>query len=211
MRVHFTLHRLRKRVFGAAFALSRWTTFLALVLIAGLGSSWYMVEAGTRLTTRSVGPWLSWPSAFRADADPYTRAHFARSGTLQVSAEIAATYLARVDGDGLKLHSSCEYAVEGTDPAGSWWSLAVFDEHGRLIPNAAERYAFTSDSVMREPDGRAFITLARDARPGNWLPTRAAGRLVLVLTVLDPRGASLVTTAGPDAERLPVIKRLDCR
>jgi hypothetical protein len=211
MRVHFTLHRLRKRVFGAAFALSRWTTFLALVLIAGLGSSWYMVEAGTRLTTRSVGPWLSWPSAFRADADPYTRAHFARSGTLQVSAEIAATYLARVDGDGLKLHSSCEYGVEGTDPAGSWWSLAVFDEHGRLIPNAAERYAFTSDTIARSADGRFVVLLARDARPGNWLPTRAAGRLVLVLTVLDPRGASLVTTAGPDAERLPVIKRLDCR
>ena len=78
-------------------------------------------------------------------------------------------------------------------------SLAIFDEHGRLIPNAAERYAFTSD------------TIARVARPGNWLPTRAAGRLVLVLTVLDPRDASLVTAAGPDAERLPVIKRLDCR
>jgi hypothetical protein len=157
-----------------------------------------------------VGPWLSWTSAYRADADPYTRAHFARSGTLQVSAEIAATYLARVDSDGLKLHSSCEYAVEGTDPAGSWWSLGVFDEDGRLIPNPAERYAFTSDTISRSADGRFVVSLARDARPGNWLPTRAAGRLVLVLTVLDPRGTSLVKAADPELESLPAIKRLDC-
>lgn len=211
MPVAFTLHRLRKKVLGAAFALSRWTTLAALVVVAGLGSSWYMVEAGTRLTTRRVGPWVSWTSAFRADADPYTRAHFARSGTLPLSAEIAATFLARVDDEGLKLHSSCEYTVEGLDPAGSWWSLAVFDEEGRLIPNAAERYAYTSDTISRSADGRFVITLARDARPGNWLPTRAAGRLVLVLTVLDPRGASLVKGAATEDESLPAIKQLDCR
>ncbi len=42
--------------------------------------------------------------------------------------------------------------------------VAAFDGQGRLIQNTAERYAFTSDSAMREPDGRAIITLARDAR-----------------------------------------------
>ena len=62
--------------------------------------------------------------------------------------------------------------MDGLD--GAWWSLAAFDGQGGLIQNAAERYAFSSDSVMREPDGRAVITLARDARPGNWLPIGGA-------------------------------------
>ena len=39
---------------------------------------------------------------------------------------------------------------------------------------------------MREPDGRAIITLARDARPGNWLPIGGGSRINLVLTVQDP-------------------------
>ena len=69
---------------------------------------------------------------------------------------------------------------------GAWWSLAAFDGQGRLIQNAAERYAFNSDTAMREPDGRAVITLARDARPGNWLPIGSASRVNLVLTVQDP-------------------------
>ena len=81
---------------------------------------------------------------------------------------------------------------------------------GRLIHNAAERYAFTSDSVMREPDGRAVITLARDARPGNWLPIGGASRINLVLTVQDPAWTRRPsTTAAP--KPLPPIQRMACR
>ena len=56
---------------------------------------------------------------------------------------------------------------DGEDPAAAWGSLAVYDEAGRLIPNAAERYAYNSATAMRSPGGRFAITLARSARPGN--------------------------------------------
>jgi hypothetical protein len=93
---------------------------------------------------------------------------------------------------------------------GAWWSLAAFDSQGRLIQNAAERYAFTSDSAMREPDGRAVITLARDARPGNWLPTGSVSRINLVLTVQDPAYAAAVHEGRP-VKPLPPIQRVVCR
>ena len=72
--------------------LGDWAAFIGAVLILGLGTSWYMIDVGTRLTTEKHGPWVGWTSAGRADADPYTRAHFARLGTLQLTTEIALTY-----------------------------------------------------------------------------------------------------------------------
>ena len=77
------------------------------------------------------------------------------------------------------------------------------------MPNVAERYAFTSDTVMREPDGRAIITLARDARPGNWLPIGGGSRINLILTVQDAAWAAAVQEGT--AKPLPAIQRLGCR
>lgn len=207
--MRFTLHLLKKRITAALGVVADWALFLGLVLIGGLGSSWYMVEAGTRLTTRTIGPWVAWPSAAKVDADPYTRAHFARTGTLPLGTDAARTFVARTDDIGNRLHSSCEYLVEGRDLRASWWSIGVFDDRGRLISNQAQRYAWTSDTIAIGPDGRFLVTLARDARPGNWLPTGGAGRLALVLTVLDPKPAS--TGASPEAIAVPKITQVQCR
>ena len=86
----------------------------------------------------------------------------------------------------------------------------MFDASGEIIANDASRYAFTSETVAPNPDGSFIVTLGRDARPGNWLPTGGAGRLVLVYTVLDP-----ATGLSPDARTgrnklLPVIRREGC-
>ncbi len=61
-----------------------------------------------------------------------------------------------------------------------------------------------------EPDGRAIVTLARDARPGNWLPSGSASRINLVLTVQDPAYAAAVYE-GRAIKQLPAIQRLACR
>jgi hypothetical protein len=184
--------------------------FAVLAVAGGLGSSWYMIEKGSSLTTRAYGPWVVWTAAGRADADPYTRAHFARRGTLPVSTSIALTYEANIDSDKRRLHSACDYAIEGEEPSAAWWSLAVYDERGRLIENAAERYSYNSATLMRAPGGRFSITLARNARPGNWLPTGDAGRLTLVLNFEEPQ----VSGPGQDeagGQGLPRIRRLACR
>jgi hypothetical protein len=209
--VNLVVHRLRKRAAALFGVVADWALFIGIVLIGGFGTSWYMVDQGSALTTTRHGPWQLWTNAARSDADPYTRAHFARSGALLLSTEVAETYVARTDSDGMRLHSSCDYSVEGRDLPREWWSLAVFDDGGRLISNPAGRHAFTSDTVAPNPNGTFSVTLGRDARSGNWLPTGGAGRLAAVFTILDlGLGISEKDQLVGDA-RLPVIKKGTCR
>jgi len=175
----------------------------------GLGSAWYMVEAGSRLSTRSFGPWTTWLAAGRPDADPYTRAHTARNALLPITSTLELTLYAKTDGEGAQLQSACDYAVTVEGLEGAWWNLAAFDRRGGLIPNGADRYAFSSDSAMREPDGRAVIVVARDARPGNWLPV-GAGKITLVLTVQDAVRAAAAHTGG-SIKGMPTIRKIGCR
>ena len=93
---------------------------------------------------------------------------------------------------------------------GLWWSLTVFDDSGQLIANDAARYAFTRDTAAISPDGSFIVTLGRDARPGNWLPTSGAGRIVLVLTILDPATGLSEDARAERAKLLPTIRRDAC-
>ena len=185
--------------------------FLLIAVGGGLGSSWYMIEKGSRFTTRVNGPWVAWTAAGRSDADPYTRAHFTRRGMLPVSSALAYTFEARTDNQGQQLYSTCEYLIEGEEPVAAFWSLAVFDDNGGLIPNPADRYAFNSATFMRGHTGSWVVVLARSARPGNWLPTGGAGRLAVVFTVEEPRDPGN-TGAIVRAEQvaMPSIRRLTC-
>lgn len=206
--IRLSLHKFKRRLLSFSARVIEVIVVAAIVLAGGLGSSWYMVEAGSRLTTASFGPWMTWTSAARPDADPYTRAHFVKAGTLPVSTEVQRTFVARTDSAGDRLHSSCEYAVEGRVPKADWWSLAVFDDRGRLIPNAAERYAFTGQTLALSKPGMFAVILAREARPGNWLPTGGAGRLALTFNIADIRRPENEATIEP---ALPVIRKIKCR
>jgi hypothetical protein len=191
-------------------AVIKLVVFAAVALGGGLGTAWYMIEAGSRLSTRTFGPWVAWTSAGRPDADPYTRAHTARNALLPLSSTLQVTFRAKTDSSGARLSSTCDYAILIDDLEPSWWSLAVFDVQGRLIANTAERHAFNSATAMREPDGRAAITVARDARAGNWLPSGRGNRINLVLTVQDQGMASAVYE-GSMPKSPPQIQRTTCR
>lgn len=207
----YRVDRARQWLFSLINGVTNWLLFGAIVLVGGAASSWYMVDVGSRITTFRQGPWVSWVNAGQRDGDPYTRAHFARIGSMPLSTSIGQTYEARVDNDGQRLHSSCEYIVEVDPMEGTWWSLAVFNDRGLLIANPAERYAFTSQTIALNPDGSFFVVLAREARPGNWLPVGGAGRLTLQFTVLEPRSVALGDGTGEKTRTLPAIRRISCR
>jgi hypothetical protein len=178
--------------------------------LLGLGTAWYMIQAGSRLSTRTVGPWMTWAAAGRSDADPYTRAHVAWNAMLPVSSTSELSFRAKTDSSGSRLTSACDYAIVMEEFEPAWWGLAVFDGDGKLIANPAERHGFTSSTAMREPDGRTVIILARDARPGNWLPSGRSNRVVLVLTVQDSSWAAAIHD-GSAAKALPEVVRTGCR
>lgn len=180
--------------------------FVAVAAAVGLGSAWYAMEIGNRWSTRSIGPWVQWTTAGRPDADPYARAHAARKGLLPISSTIEVAYRADVDSSGGALSSTCEYVIALDGLGGLWWSIAAYGSKGQLVANAAERYGFNTSTVMREADGRALVALARDARPGNWLPIGGGSQINVVLTLLS---AGEQDMSGPRV--LPEIQRMGCR
>ena len=190
--------------------LTRFAVFIAIALIGGIGSAWVMIHSGSRLTTATQGVWQSWPTAGRPDADPYTRAHNVRLGLLPLNPSLALTYHARTDDEGGRIHSSCDYrvALDGLDA--TWWSLAVFDDAGHVISNPAQRFAYNAATVVREFDGKMQVVLARDARPGNWLPTRGAGNITLALTIQDSRWTQQSLEDQQKTKVLPAVQKIGC-
>ena len=189
----------------------RTALYVAIAIGGGFGSAWLMIHSGSSLTTSVSGPWVAWNQAGRPDADPYTRAHTVRLGLLPINTTLAWTWHALNDTDGERLRSSCEYVVEADQLDAQWWSLAVFDDSGNLIRNSAERYAFNSATALRDANGTIGVTLSRDARPGNWLPTAGAGRITLALTVQDPKWVTQSLEDPGHHRTLPLIRKVACR
>ncbi|MGD9783883.1 MAG: DUF1214 domain-containing protein [Hyphomicrobiaceae bacterium] len=207
----YRLYVVKQKLLAGIRAISDWALFVGVILIGGIGSHWYLVERGEGLATERDGSWIAWSSGERGEVDPYARAHFARLGALPPSRHIARTYLAREDNEGRALHSSCDYTIEGPELKSRWWSIAVFDDGGNLIPNAARRYAFTRDTLAITSDGRMVVTLARDARPGNWLPTGGGGSIAIMLVLQDGTMSVAEHMRLRDTEHLPEIVRIKCR
>ena len=92
-------------------ALINLVVFAAVAVGGGLGTAWYMIEAGSRLSTRTFGPWMTWSAAGRPDADPYTRAHTVRNGLLPLASTLEITYRPRPTAAAGGCTSACEYAI----------------------------------------------------------------------------------------------------
>lgn len=184
----------------------------AVALLLGIGSAWYMIEQGSPLTTTKVGPWASWNALGNPTADPYTKAHLARSGRLPLSSTVARYFVARTDGSGHGLTSGCEYLITGSPINARWWSIALYDDTGSLIENASNRYSFNNEEALRHSDGTFRIRVARTARPENWLPSGddTDRNLMLMLRIYAPRDTDSLGVGLIPADRLPKIERVVC-
>ena len=198
-----------------AATLSFVTTFLgtlvfgALILAVGISSAWYAVHSGLPFNTYQVGPWVVWTHVGSLDSDPYSQARFAQMGALTTGSDRVVRFEARVDSDGRRLHSACTYELNSPPLDASYWTLGVFDTAGRLIPNDAERYGFSIASVARDARGAFRIVLARDAQPGNWVPTGTAGRMVIILQAVEGDDGG-VDGSGVTGITPPTIRRTAC-
>lgn len=195
----------------AQLPILNFVVFLALALGLGFGTARFMIDEGSAITTQTEGSWVSWFRAGSPDADPYTRAHLARTGWLPIGSSTARYYTARVDSDGERLHADCDYRITSAPLDGQWWSLTMFDKRGRLTANTAGRYGFNSGNILRAPDRTFRIEMASMARPGNWLPMPARGEPMLVLQIYGVKSTKDVSEVAATAPALPVIERISCR
>jgi len=157
----------------------------AVAAVFGLGLTQYALTRGTAFGAITIGAWTAWPKTGTSDIDPYARAAIARSGELPIGSGDGVAFFASTDDAGRPLDGRCAVTLAGTTPAARFWTVTLYDLDGRLVPNAADRYGFTSQEIARRADGSFDIGLAPRARPGNWLPTGGIDRYVVVLRLYD--------------------------
>ena len=180
----------------------------AVAAIFGLGLTQYALTRGTAFGAITIGAWTAWPKTGTADIDPYARAAIARSGELPIGSGDGVAFFASTDDAGRPLDGRCTVTLAGTTPAARFWTVTLYDLDGRLVPNAADRYGFTSQEIARRADGSFEIVLAPRARPGNWLPTGGIDRYVVVLRLYDtPVGVA--TRTAKDAP-MPAVTAGAC-
>ena len=185
-------------------------TLLALVLatVVGLGATWMTATRGTDLGTLTIGAWTARPRTGTPEVDPYARASIARSGELPVGTGDGVAFTATTDDKKRPLDGRCDVVVSGVTPAARFWTLTLYDPKGRLVPNTLQRYGFTSQEIVRGADGAFEVRIASRSRAGNWLPTGALDRYVLMLRLYDtPVGVA--TRTQRDAP-MPSITTLNC-
>lgn len=181
---------------------------LLIATAVGLGATFISATRGTDIGTLKIGAWTARPRAGTSDIDPYTRAVIARNGELPIGTGDGVTFTAATDDANKPLDGRCDVIVKGMTPAARFWTLTLYDTKGRLIPNALQRHGFTSQEIVRNADGAFEIRIAARARAGNWLPTGALERYVLLLRLYDtPVG--IATRTQRDAP-MPSIVTAGC-
>jgi hypothetical protein len=181
---------------------------LAIATAVGLGLTWTTATRGTDLGTLTIGAWTARPRTGTSDIDPYARASIARSGELPIGTGDGVTFTATTDDKKKPLDGRCDIVVSGVTPAARFWTLSLYDTKGRLVPNTLQRYGFTSQEVVRNAEGAFEIRIAARSRAGNWLPTSALERYVLMLRLYDtPVGVA--TRTQKDAP-MPTVATVSC-
>lgn len=181
---------------------------LAIATAVGLGLTWATATRGTDLGTLTIGSWTARPRTGTNEIDPYARASIARSGELPIGTGDGITFTATTDDKKKLLDGRCDVVVSGVTPAARFWTLTLYDTKGRLVANTLQRYGFTSQEVVRAADGSFEIRIAARSRAGNWLPTSALERYVLMLRLYDtPVGVA--TRTQRDAP-MPAITTAGC-
>lgn len=175
---------------------------LSLAFTTGVGSAHLVLERGNVFGAVTSGVWTAWPDASGTDADPYSRAHFSRTGRLPLA-----------PGEGLELYASshsgpvrepllgsCTYRIVGSVPSARLWTLSVYDEDGHLLKTKTSRYGFHARSILRSRSDQIDITLSPTVKPGNWLPS--SGETLRLLLRLYDTPVTGLTLAGTETPRI---------
>lgn len=185
-------------------------TLLALVIAIGGGAAsvWAVLEKAPALGAVRSGPWAAFPRLGSSDADPYTRARFARLGGIPLGQAEGIAFTATHDSAGSALRRECVYRLEGPLPSARFWTLYAATPSGEALPPLARRRpALHSQMILLRADDGFAIAVSPLPTPGNWLVTTGTGPMQLVLTLFDTPVSTGLQVARLE---LPAITRVAC-
>jgi hypothetical protein len=185
-----------------------WLLTFFVAAVVGLSATWLALTEEVAFGSVTIGAWTSHPRTGTVDIDPYSRATIARTGELPVGSGDGIAFVARSDDNRRPFDGHCEIILNGSTPPARFWTLTLYDPHGHLVPNSADRFGFTSQEIVRRSDGSFEIVVAPRVRAGNWLPTGGVDRYILVFRLYDtPIGAT--TRPGREAP-MPSVTQGAC-
>jgi hypothetical protein len=180
------------------------------VLVAGAALSlvitWFTVIHSALGGSLNDGPWQTNLMAGSSEGDIYSRARVALHGLFALNRSETLYYTAQRDDDGDTLDGHCIYEIVGQDPDTRWWSITAYGADDFLIPNRANRYSVSKNSVARREDGSFIAIAARGPSGANWIPVDR-GPFTLTLRLYNP---GLAVQANPAGANLPSIKKTSC-
>jgi hypothetical protein len=182
---------------------------VAVVVIGtllGLVLTWFSIFRPGWAGSVSNGPWQTSLDVGSKDAGIIQRARVAVHGLLALNRQETIYYTASTDSDGGALSGACVYHLTGRDPPARWWSITAYGSDDFLIPNAANRYSISVNTVARRADGGFTLILSKANGGANWIPV-GDSRFSLSLRLYNP-GASVA--ADPAHVPLPTITRGVC-
>lgn len=180
---------------------------LAIAVGGGGASAWYAVNEFEGFNALRVGPWTTYPSRGTPDADPYSKARFARHAELPLGLAEGLTFTAQRDSSGRLLTHRCTYRIEGTVPVARFWTLYAAAPQPAATRSAAPANGIQSQEVVRGENNSFEITASRHPFSGNWLALEGDGPMSFVLTLYD---APAVNTVDAVELELPRIERTGC-
>jgi hypothetical protein len=181
---------------------------LSIAFGVGIASAVSALKATVGFGAIALGPWVAFPEAQTAKADPYARAHRARAGKLLYGGAEGLQFTAAVDDEGVKLSADCSYDITGLTPPARFWTLYAANQNDvALRPGPELPSAFNALTVLRQTDSSFVIHVSAQAQPDNWLAIRQPGAFKLVLTLLDTPTAG---SSGVVDLTMPKITRTGC-
>lgn len=180
---------------------------IAVALAIGFGLSAYALTDGRFVGSVRLGAWAAWPDIGAPQPNPYTRAHIAREGALQLGSSEGLEFVAATDDAGDPLDLSCTYTLAGHVPVSSFWTLAAVDRNWVNLAAPEGPPAIRSSAIARTNEGASIVHVGTQLMSGNWLELKGSGPFLLVLTLYD---TTALTGFSSTAMTLPSLTRRSC-
>jgi hypothetical protein len=174
--------------------------------LLGLALTWFTIFRPGWSGSVSDGPWQTSLDTGSRDAGVIQRARVAVHGLLALNRQETIYYSTSTDSDGGALSGACTYQLTGRDPPARWWSITAYGSDDFLIPNVANIYSVSVNTIVRLRDGSFTVILSKANGGANWIPV-GDSRFSLSLRLYNPAKA-----VGDDPAHLalPTITRGTC-
>lgn len=186
--------------------IARLSLLYAGAVLLGLASTWYVLKR-VGIDGVTAGAWRADLLAGSADAGPYTRARIAVNAVLALDRRETIYFLAVTDDNGEPLRAECRYALSGSAPNSSWWSITAYAGDNFLFPVESHRYSVSGNSLnvaVGEPFS-ATIGLTSGNAPVSDIETTGQGELRLTLRLYKPDATLQRDPASLQAPRITPV------